>query len=803
MGPVWFQVMLVVSSATVSGVRYWERSAVHMTWLGRGAELLGLGAPGVQADVLRNLLAGKGPSGQALTARPKLRRRQGWDLVFGAPKSVSLLASAGDAPPSLRLSYRDAVADAFSLLQENAAWVSSHGRLAEALAVVAGAFEHLHNNGGQPHLHTHVVLVNIGALEGGRWGCLAGREIWRWREGLGAAFQLALRGRLAQAGLAFDWELGSGGLGEIAVLAPARAASSSRSLAVRAGAMWFGTSSARSARVAQGQSRGRVVTGAANKAPGNFSGVIQEAMRKARSALPAPPPSDYAVAKALAERSSSFAEPDVLVALAEVSAAGLAGRGAATWAKRFCEANQPWSEATSRRRWTTGLAAHYDAEVRALASEGRTSHLAEVPLRIARQELEALGTGPATAAAALQLACGGAAVEALPRGPWLAQAACLDAARAIWQAAGMAVMVAAPSEASQARWRALTSFEPADRGRPRRRVLLIDAADHLGPASLARLVAQAGATGTKLVLVPGGTVAGKGESMAASLDQIVAASGLELPGEEPSTTLCATEVTVPGLGVRGVFTGQAAVARVASAWADLSSRGEKALMVGLGPPEVEALNLAARRALGLAGAGVSFGGRLYAPGEQVIALRKIGPVRAGTSGTVVAASERALDVRWHGGPTSTIAPGQGACLGYGYATTVPYLRRRAPGELVLLLGDPFQLPGRDVWASWVTVSGPRMPAVGPAGEKARWRAGVAEIATGWPDEQMLSLAGPRPLTPSARRQWEQTVTSCALDRVFGIQNVPWPAFAQVRERQLEMPPRGHGQLQGRALAPGL
>ena len=154
-----------------------------------------------------------------------MRRRHGWDLIFAAPKSVSLLTEAGSHPAALELreAYRSAVNDALCTLEERAAWVRVGGARAAADGVVAAAFEHVANDAGHPHLHTHLVLANLGAKEGGQWGCLISTELWRWREGIGAGFHLALRSRLAEAGLGFNWEISPGGFGEI-VSVPLRGA---------------------------------------------------------------------------------------------------------------------------------------------------------------------------------------------------------------------------------------------------------------------------------------------------------------------------------------------------------------------------------------------------------------------------------------------------------------------------------------------------------------------------------------------------------------------------------------------------
>jgi hypothetical protein len=213
-------------------------------------------------------------------------------------------------------------------------------------------------------------------------------------------------------------------------------------------------------------------------------------------------------------------------------------------------------------------------------------------------------------------------------------------------------------------------------------VLVVDAAHRVGPASLARLVAQASASQTKLVLVPGGTVPGFGEGMAASLEELVERSGgPNLDGAWPSlgaAVLAPNQaVSVPGLAVRGAWTGFLAAGHTLSAWFGRASAGERALMVALGPPEAEVLNVAARYALGLAGreGEVTFGGRAYAPGDAVMALRRTGGVSAATRGVVVATAPGALSVCWDGqegrGPeTMTLSGEQAHRVGHGYATTV-------------------------------------------------------------------------------------------------------------------------------------
>ena len=420
--------MLVLNPASAAGAAYWRRSAVHTRWLGHGAVLLGLSGEVDTAD-LRSVLLGQRPraggafseaSPQALTSRPGLRRRHGWDLIFAAPKSVSLLTEAGSHPAALELreAYRSAVFDAVCTLEERAACVRVGGARAAADGVVAAGFEHVANDAGHPHLHTHLVLANLGAKEGGQWGCLISAELWRWREGIGAGFHLALRSRLTEAGLGFNWEISPGGFGEIvSVPSRARLAASSRSRVVHAASRTFGSASTSTERAAQ--VRSRQASQGTRRAPaaelagvGWGTGSAVEVLQRAKGypALPSAPPAMTAVAGALAARGSAFAEPDVLVALAETMPSGCNLRQATDWARRWCDASRPLPPQRNRlctevvRQMTAIPAAGHqnsgrppspaqlDRRVVDRATEARFAHMAEVMPALARAELEYLRT---------------------------------------------------------------------------------------------------------------------------------------------------------------------------------------------------------------------------------------------------------------------------------------------------------------------------------------------------------------------------------------------------------------------------
>ena len=548
-------------------------------------------------------------------------------------------------------------------------------------------------------------------------------------------------------------------------------------------------------------------------------------LRRARwaPAVPSPPPAPAAVSGALAARGTAFAEPDVLVALAETLPSGLNLRQAARWARNWCNASHPLTSDRNARlragrlpedrlpedrlpegrlhegrllegeapglpskRWTTTLASQLDQRVLDLATDARFAHMAEVMPALAAAELEYLRPPSGAISEGVRLACGPEGVAIVPRGPWLAQAACIDAARAAWQAAGVTVGLACPSELAARRWRALTSLQDvrsnvaghdtSARRSPGRRVLVVDAADHLSPRTLVGLLDRSASSRTKVVLVLGGTVPGNGPSVAASLDQLAEeqAGTRAVPrGLRSSVTAWPVApdasvngaVCLPGIVVRGSLTGADAMAHVVEAWAAEARAGPMSpLMVAFGPAEAQSLNLAARPLwLELYGRSlaapsppgsdleVTLGERGYAVGDRVVALRRIGAATGATSGSVVAIGAGSVTVEWQGpaGPWhGEVGREHARSLGYGYATTVPYLRSFDQGtQRFVVLGDPLELATRSARAAsaWVTVPGAGVPAFGAGGLAARRRAALAELATSWPDDEMLELAGPAPL----------------------------------------------------------
>jgi Ti-type conjugative transfer relaxase TraA len=93
--------------------------------------------------------------------------KPGYDLTFSAPKSVSIIWAAADESTRERISaaQQRAVESAIAYAERSGAFMHRTGHAGEekysAEKIVAASFEHASNRAGEPHLHTHVVVLNI------------------------------------------------------------------------------------------------------------------------------------------------------------------------------------------------------------------------------------------------------------------------------------------------------------------------------------------------------------------------------------------------------------------------------------------------------------------------------------------------------------------------------------------------------------------------------------------------------------------------------------------------------------------
>jgi conjugative relaxase-like TrwC/TraI family protein len=174
-------------------------------WTGRGTSDLGLRGT-VEGPEFAGVLAGRDPSGErALRQVRGARPVSGFDLVFAAPKSVSVLhllahrelgAATGGA-------HRAAVADALGYLEGSGigARRTERGSVhhVATTGAVAADFVHRTSRALDPHLHTHLVVANVVRGVDGRWSALDSRRLFLHRRAARSVYDASLRHHLGRA----------------------------------------------------------------------------------------------------------------------------------------------------------------------------------------------------------------------------------------------------------------------------------------------------------------------------------------------------------------------------------------------------------------------------------------------------------------------------------------------------------------------------------------------------------------------------------------------------------------------------
>jgi len=196
---------------------YLGRGEAPGQWIGATAEALGLVGQ-VEAEALRNLLAGTSADGTPLGLQIQPGRRPGYDLTFSAPKGVSLLWAfgSGGVRATISTAHDMAVGAVLDHLSKEACYARrGHGgaQLIEGRGFIGAAFRHRTSRAGDPQLHTHVVVPNLVQGADGRWSAPDGRHLFTWKMTAGTLYRSALRAELAPLGLA--WDIRRNGLSEL------------------------------------------------------------------------------------------------------------------------------------------------------------------------------------------------------------------------------------------------------------------------------------------------------------------------------------------------------------------------------------------------------------------------------------------------------------------------------------------------------------------------------------------------------------------------------------------------------------
>ncbi|AOH87091.1 AAA family ATPase (plasmid) [Sphingomonas panacis] len=177
-----------------------DGSAEQSAWGGAGAETLGLEGE-VSKQAFEEILSGTLPSGEGVARHEN--RRNGVDLTFSAPKSVSLMAYvAGD---------KRVLAANMTAVQKTMAWVEKN--LAEGRKDIEGRkvpvqtsnlvyalFQHDTSRALDPQAHIHAVVANLTRMPDGKWQALHADKLWANNATIGAIYHAYLRAGLETLG---------------------------------------------------------------------------------------------------------------------------------------------------------------------------------------------------------------------------------------------------------------------------------------------------------------------------------------------------------------------------------------------------------------------------------------------------------------------------------------------------------------------------------------------------------------------------------------------------------------------------
>ena len=162
-------------------------------------------------DQLRALLLGRDPATDAelLGGAGRPRTVTAFDVTFSAPKSVSLLwAFASPEVASVAsIAHVEAVAVALDFLERRAGATRQQidgERQRIPTGMAAATFVHRTSREGDPQLHTHCVVANLGRRPDGTYAALDATPLYEWGQAAGSVYQEELRRRLTER-LGVEW----------------------------------------------------------------------------------------------------------------------------------------------------------------------------------------------------------------------------------------------------------------------------------------------------------------------------------------------------------------------------------------------------------------------------------------------------------------------------------------------------------------------------------------------------------------------------------------------------------------------
>ncbi len=180
------------------------------SWLGLGAKVLQLHGQTINDDDYLKLMNGYSPSGKALVQNAgKENRRAGWDCTLNAPKSVTLAwaVASPELQNKIEKAQQKAVDKVIKFIERHAAMTRRCARSSnyeKTAGLVLATFEHCTNRNEDPHLHTHVLVLNIAPRIDDSWGSITSDSLYFWKMASGAIYRAELAYQMRELGFEVD-----------------------------------------------------------------------------------------------------------------------------------------------------------------------------------------------------------------------------------------------------------------------------------------------------------------------------------------------------------------------------------------------------------------------------------------------------------------------------------------------------------------------------------------------------------------------------------------------------------------------
>jgi conjugative relaxase-like TrwC/TraI family protein len=514
-------------------------------WYGAGATALGLQGEASVAG-FQAMFEGRDPTTGELLGRPHGRNAvPAFDVVLRPTKSVSILYGLGDptAGRAVLAAHHAGLAEAVGYLDEHLGARRGHGGVqhVSGQGVLAVGFDHRTSREGDPLLHTHLVVANRVQGPDGRWTALDGRDLYRHRLAADAIYRATYQRELSRM-LGVEWTAADGhgnreleGVSEGLVRCFSkrtgqidaeldRLVEEGRERTPRLVKWTVHATRKQKEHEAPDTLYGRWRTEAAERGHDPDTLVRTVTDRTPDRDQDGTVSADVAVRlfdglagpDGLTEHASTFARPDVLVALG----AGLAGAGRAeleALADRFLAeraVSVVADRALEERRWSTPDLLAVEQRL-VTAATGRTEEqTAVVSHQAVRHALAAHPTaGPDQQAMVRDLCQGGQGVALVVGRAGTGKTFALGIARHAWQLDGYRLLAAAPTgiatlsvqgegfEDVATCDRLLGDLDKGHEELDPRTVLVVDEAGMVGSRKLTRLLEHAQDARAKVVLV--------------------------------------------------------------------------------------------------------------------------------------------------------------------------------------------------------------------------------------------------------------------------------------------------------------